>query len=69
MNEKSVFLWSDEREVPSPVVSLEVVMEEGWRKRGKERRVGIGKEGERDLIMQEAVAIFSTCPLDLMEQC
>lgn len=56
------------RSLPSAVVGLVMVMEEGWRKRGKERRDGRGKEGEMDLIVQEAVAIFPTCPLDLMEQ-
>lgn len=57
-----------ERSLPSAIVGLVMVMEEGWREKGKERRDGIGKEGEMDLIVQEAVAIFPTCPLDLMEQ-
>lgn len=69
MNGRSVFPWSGEREAPSAVAGLVVVMDEGRMKRGKERRVGLWKDRERDLIMQEAVAIFSTCPLDLMEQC
>lgn len=61
MDGRSVFPWSDEREVPLAVVGLVVVMEEGWRMRGKERRVGIGKDGERDLIMQEEMT--SPCKL------
>jgi hypothetical protein len=57
-----------ERSLPSAIVGLVMVMEEGWRERGKERREGIKKEGEMDLIVQEAVAIFPMCSLDSMEQ-
>lgn len=74
---RSVFPGAHEREVTSTIVGPVVAMvalrvavvavmamlEEGWRERKKERREGVGRDGESSLILQEAVGLFSNTSL------
>lgn len=77
-DERSVFFpGADEREVTSrvvgpvvamvalrvAVVSVMVILKEGQRECRKERREGVGREGERTLILQEAGGLFSNVSL------